>query len=430
MKLKFVVPFSLLAVASCSSEYSSEEPEISSRRAFAEFSEKGDVSLSDKGVTVESVIDQSLVKVEDNLSESEFKLDAKHFDDHIEDNKSNKEVAVKTITVEQALKIQNAQIEEKQLEDETDELLNQEVSDEFVEAKESLLSDSTDSENTVDQVKLLDQPQEEVRSNVEQLLSEQRETIDGSNGAVELLKEQADFLVTQANEHIAKFRLKTPKNNNALISLEQLKKIDPKNKNISIIEKSIGEKYLNLASKKIEEGEKSAAQNYLNSANEFIKDETIFVDYQAKIEATKKSTPLPPAIAPRVPRTPQQRVVYRTPAPIPPAAPIACDPVVSFSGIPLIGGQSFTAQQSLPISARSALDKSARAVRLTYNRVIASGNQITYQQATSTNPIKFTLTVIPSGNYSQIRIKAKMPTGIVLKKSGYRRGFCDLLAKF
>jgi len=428
MKLKFVVPFSLLAVVGCSSEYSSEESEISSRRAFAEFSERGAVSLTDKGAAVESTIGQALVKAEDALSGSEVELDAKHLDDHIEEDKNNKEV--KTITVEQALKIQNAQVEEKQLEDETDELLNQEVSDEFVEAKESLLSDSTDSENTVDQVKLLDQPQEELRSNVEQLLSEQGEAIQGPDDAVELLKEQADFLVTQANEHIAKFRLKTPKNNNALISLEQLEKIDPRNKNISTIEKNIGEKYLNLASKKIEEGEKSAAQSYLNSASEFIKDETVLVDYQAKVEATKKNIPLPSTIVSRVPRAPQQRVVYRTPAPIPPAAPIACDPVVSFSGIPLIGGQSFTAQQSLPISARSALDKSARAVRLTYNRVIASGNQITYQQATSTNPIKFTLTVVPSGNYSQIKIKAKTPTGIVLKKSGYKRGFCDLLAKF
>jgi len=305
---------------------------------------------------------------------------------------------------------------------------------EFIEAKKSLLSDSTGSENTVDQVKLLEQPKEEVRSNIEQLLSKEakhennvqlNKVLAGSSEATELLEQQADFLVKQANEHIAKYRLKTPKNNNALDSLEQLKKIDFENENISIIEKSIGEKYLGLAAKKMQEGQKSAAQRYLNSASEFIKDEAVLVDYQARVEATKQYVE-PPLIATRV----RSRPLYRTQSPPAPVAPIACDPVVSFSGIPLIGGQSFTAQQSLPISSRSALDKSARAVRLIYNRVVASGNQITYEQATSINPIKFTLTVVPSGSYSQIRIKAKTPTGIVLKKSGYKKGFCDLLAKF
>jgi len=301
---------------------------------------------------------------------------------------------------------------------------------EFIEAENSLLPDSTGSENTVDQVKLLDQPKEEVRNNVEQLLSKEAKSfksnisLENSGEITELLKEQADFLVTQANEHIANFRLKTPEKNSALESLNQLKKIDLGNENIPIIEKNIGEKYLLLAAKKIEEGQKSSAQNYLNSASEFIKDEAILVDYQAKVAATKQRMP-EPLIATRV-RSSQP---YRAPIPAP-VAPIACDPVVSFSGIPLIGGQSFTAQQSLPISSKSALDKSARAVRLIYNRVVASGNQITYEQATSINPIKFTLTVVPSGNYSQIRIKAKTPTGIVLKKSGYRKGFCDLLEKF
>jgi len=295
---------------------------------------------------------------------------------------------------------------------------------EFIDAKKSLLSDSTGSENTVDQVKLLEQPKEEVRSNVEQLLSEAAKDTEKSNDATELLKEQAEFLVTQANDHILNFRLKTPKNNSALGSLEQLRKIDPENQNISIIEKSIGEKYLSLASKKIQEGQKSAAQNHLNSASEFIKDEAVLVDYQAKVEATKKHVPLSAA----TPSTIQSNDTYKA-APTT-VAPLACDPVVSFSGVPLIGGQLFTAQQSLPLSSNSALDKSARAVRLTYNSVVVSGNKITYEQATSTKPIKFTLTVTPSGDYSQIVIKAKTPTGIVLKKSGYKKGFCDLLEKF
>ena len=313
--------------------------------------------------------------------------------------------------------------------DETKLSLSQQSSDEagvpseFIEAKKSLLSDSTGSENTVDQVKLLEQPKEEVRSNVEQLLSEEAKNAEKLNDVAELLKEQADFLVAQANEHIANFRLKTPKNNSALGSLEQLKRIDPENENIAVIEKSIGEKYLGLTIKKIEEGQKSAAQHHLNSASEFIKDEAVLVDYQAKVEATKRYTP-PVSVEPS---TIQGDDTYQSSATV---VPIACDPVVSFSGVPLIGGQLFTAQQLLPVSASSALEKSAKAVRLTYNRVVVSRDKITYEQATSTKPIKFTLTVTPSGNYSQITIKAKSPTGIVLKKSGYKKGFCDLLEKF
>jgi len=412
MKLKFVVPLLLLVVTSCGPDYPPEDSEISSKGAFAEFSKKRAGSLiNDTSIGKENVVENTTQ--ESLKNESEVNLDSR-----------------KTITVAQALKIQNSKAEQRQPEIDTEKSINQEVSDEFVEAKKSLLSDSTDSENTVDQVKLLEQPQEEVRSNIEQLLNKEAKNTESSDEVVKLLKEQADFLVTQANEHIVKFRLKTPKNNNALVSLEQLKKIDPENENIGIIEKSIGKQYLNLAAKQIEEGQKSAAQGYLNSASDFIEDEAILVDYQARVEATKKHIPPPPVVPPVVT---QKRTIYRAPKPVPiaiPVAPIACDPVISFSGIPLIGGQSFTAQQSLPISSKSALERSARAVRLTYNRVVASGNQITYEQPTSTNPIKFTLTVVPSGNYSQIKIKAKTPTGIVLKKSGYRRGFCDLLENF
>ena len=239
---------------------------------------------------------------------------------------------------------------------------------------------------------------------------------DDSLSSATLLKQQADFLVTQANEHIANFRLKTPKTNSAVGTLEQLKKIDPNNENISIIERSIGEKYLSLASGKIKKGQKASAQNSLESAKQFLNDDSLIAQYQTEINNISVSAPATNTTP--APSTPKQETA------------LVCDPEVKLVGIPLIGGQSLTAQQSLPLSVNVAVQKALNAVQKTYQNVKKSGNKITYEQATSTKPIKVTLTVSASGNDSYISVKAKTPAGIVIKKSGYKQGFCELLADF
>ena len=241
-----------------------------------------------------------------------------------------------------------------------------------------------------------------------------------ANDTAQLLKKQAAFLVAQANEHVDNFRLQTPKSNSALGSLEQLKAIDPNNENIALIEKRIGEKYLGLASKKVDQGQKSAAQKHLNSAKKFISDESLLASHQAKVDATQ---------------APQSAVAKTKPAntansAAPSSTPLNCDPTVKLSGIPLIGGQLFTAQQLLPLSPQDTLSRSLKAVNLSYENVQSSGNKITYEQSTSGKPITATLSVTPSGDFAKIVIKAKTPAGVVIKKSGFKQSFCDLLADF
>jgi len=205
---------------------------------------------------------------------------------------------------------------------------------------------------------------------------------------------------------------------NSLGTLEQLKKIDPNNENISLIQEKIGKKYLSLASGKINNGQKASAQSNLNSAKEFINDDSLIAQYQTKINNIT-STPINNSSTTSTSNTTSSSNSSSN------TAALACDPVIKLAGIPLIGGQSLTAQQSLPLSADSALRKALSAVQKTYQNVRQSGKKITYEQSTSTKPITFTLTVSKSGNYSQINVKAKTPAGIVIKKSGYKQGFCE-----
>ena len=265
------------------------------------------------------------------------------------------------------------------------------------------------------------QPSQQLSEDTKPVVNDTTSTENSS--AAQLLQEQANFLVTQANEHIANFRLKTPKSNSALGTLEQLKKIDPNNENISLIQEKIGKKYLSLASGKIKNGQKASAQSNLNSAKEFISDDSLITQYQTKINNIT-STPINNSST-----TSTSNITSSSNSSSNTAA-LACDPVIKLAGIPLIGGQSLTAQQSLPLSADSALRKALSAVQKTYQNVRQSGKKITYEQSTSTKPITFTLTVSKSGNYSQINVEAKTPAGIVIKKSGYKQGFCELLANF
>ena len=273
----------------------------------------------------------------------------------------------------------------------------------------------------------LDQPQADNQEETLNQTLENKEVITpaqrgASSEVAALLKQQADFLVTQANEHIANYRLKTPKSNSALGTLEQLQKIDPNNENIQIIREGIGKRYLSLASGKINKGQKSSAQKSLESAKEFITDDSLIAEYQTRINNI--------ATAPAPTPTPSKSTTSSSASSQASSTALACNPTVKLAGIPLIGGQSLTAEQTLPLSVNSVLNKAFSAVQKDYENIKRSGKKITYEQSTQTKPIKFTLTVSKSGSGSNINIKAKTPAGILIKKSGYKQGFCELLAKF
>ena len=245
-------------------------------------------------------------------------------------------------------------------------------------------------------------------------ISAQQQDVAGSDDrATALLREQAGFLVEQANEHIKSSRLKTPKNNSALSSLEQLKKIDPENENIVAIETAIGNKYLSLSSGKINKGDKRGAQSYLNSASEFIQDEAVINQQQQKIDSY---------VAPvATTTTVQNSGTINT-------SKLVCEPSAKAAGVPLLG-RSFTVKQSLPRTESTILSTAKRVIQRTYNNVRQSGSKITYEQPTKGKPIKFTLTVKRDGNNTLLSIKAKTPPGLVSQKSAYKTEFCAIVAE-
>jgi len=247
--------------------------------------------------------------------------------------------------------------------------------------------------------------------------------VEEPSRAEALLQEQADFLVSQANDHIANFRLKTPKNNSALGSLEQLKRIDPQNSNISLIEKSIGEKYLSLASQKIKKSEKAAAQKHLNSASEFINDQAVLDDYSSRVAAIKRKP------APNVNNdTPANRTQTTSVSKTTNSSGFSCKTRVKAIGLPLLG-RTLIARQSLPLSKQAILDKAAVEIQREYNNIRRSNNQITFEQPSSGKPVKFTLEVQPDGNNTQLSVTAKTPPGLVITRSNYKTAFCELISK-
>jgi len=237
--------------------------------------------------------------------------------------------------------------------------------------------------------------------------------------AAALLREQADFLVEQANDHIKSSRLKTPKNNSALSSLEQLRRIDPENENIPVIEDAIGNKYLRLASGKINKGDKRGAQSYLNSAGEFLNDKAPINDMQQRINSYV--APAPVASVSSSQRTTSTTSSSRLPA-------LACEPSARAAGVPVLG-RTFTVKQSYPRAQSTILSTAARVIRRTYSNVQQSSGKITYQQPTKGKPIKFTLTVEVDGNNTQMMIKAKTPAGLVTTKAAYKKAFCEIVAE-
>jgi len=246
-----------------------------------------------------------------------------------------------------------------------------------------------------------------------------------------LLRQQAEFLVEQANEHIANFRLQTPENNSALGSLNQLKRIDPKNQNIIEIERAIGEKYLGLASGKIEQGDKAAAQRHLDSAAQFVSNKTVLADYQTRVNNTKvvarNQDPINAnqnsvAASTAVTENVQAQEVNSGPA-------IICDPDVKSVGVPVLG-RTFTARQSLPRTEQQILSKSMEAIRKDYSNIRESGNTITFEQKRNGPPLRLNLSVRPDGNNSMLTVVAKIPAGVLTTKAGIKTSFCNLIESF
>lgn len=279
--------------------------------------------------------------------------------------------------------------------------------DRFAEVSKSLF---TSEEETAEQG-IVEQTQETTvvaEPATENRLEPQQNANQAELDAQALLREQADFLVAQAKEHIAHLRLKTPKNNSALGSLEQLKRIDPEHPTIVEIERSIGEKYLGLALSKIKQGHRASAQKHLNSASEFIKDQTVLSEYQAKVEAISTT----------------QKQEGRGQS-----SGFACKPEVKVIGIPMLG-RTLIARQSLPLTKQQIMRKSLPEIRRSYSNIQQQRNGITFQQATKGKPIKFELDVMRDGNNTQLSVKAKTPSGFLIKKGDYKKAFCDLLATF
>lgn len=249
----------------------------------------------------------------------------------------------------------------------------------------------------------------------EEAVEPEPEQVDSADTAQRLLNEQADFLVEQAREHIANFRLQTPKTNSALGSLEQLKRIAPQSPKVEEIEQAIGDKYLSLASSKIKQGDKAAAQKHLRSANSFIKDQQVLNEYQARVDAITVKPAEPVAKV----QEPSQTV----------KSSFACNPVVKAIGVPMLG-RTFIARQSFPLSKQEILSKSLPWIKSDYSNVRQSSNGITFEQPTKRKPIKAELQVMRDGNNTQLTITTKTPPGFVVKKADYKKTFCDLIATF
>jgi len=262
-------------------------------------------------------------------------------------------------------------------------------------------------------------PTESNTSDIEENTEPEISQNDSENAAQRLLNEQVEFLVAQAHEHIANFRLKTPKNNSALGSLEQLKRIAPQSPKIAEIEKAIGDKYLGLASSKIRQGDKASAQKHLSSAKGFINDKAVLNEYQANVDAlpVKRAEPVS-----------QGQKQSQTTKPIA-KADFVCDPSVKVIGVPLLG-RTFIARQSLPLSKQEILSKSLPWVKKDYSNVRQGNNSITFEQPAKRKPLKAELQVMRDGNNTQLTITTKTPPGLVVKKSDYKKTFCDLLATF
>lgn len=249
---------------------------------------------------------------------------------------------------------------------------------------------------------------------------------EASTKAEQLLQKQADFLVAQAYEHIENFRLKTPKSNSALGSLEQLKLIDPESASVAEVEKAIGEKYLSLASSKITQGDKAGAQKHLNSATTFIRNKAQLSEYQTRVDSTQVKRAKPVAAA-----KPSSSNNSSNNVPAAQSLPIdyVCKPVVKIKGLPLLG-RTLTATQSLPLSKQYILSKSLPWVQSDYSNVKQQNDRITFEQATKRTPITFELKVTTDGNNTQLSLLGKTPKGLVIKKSDYKNTFCELLATF
>jgi len=236
------------------------------------------------------------------------------------------------------------------------------------------------------------------------------------SNAEALLKEQASFLAEQAKSHIAGFRLKTPKGNSALSSLNQLKKIDPQNPAVNEIEQMIGEAYLSLANGKIESSDKAAAHKHITSAKEFISDSSVIENYQSRADAVKP----PKAVAKAASPSPQ-------PSSNTSSNSYACDPNVKAIGIALLG-RTFIARQSLPLSKDAILNKSETFIRRDYRNVRRSRAGLSYEQATSGKPIKFALELRRDGDKTQLSITGKTPPGVSISKKNYKIAFCELVS--
>lgn len=242
----------------------------------------------------------------------------------------------------------------------------------------------------------------------------------GDDRAQQLLKEQAEFLVVQAREHIANLRLQTPKSNSAVGSLEQLKRIDPQSPSIAEIEKAIGEKYLSLASSKMKQGDKAGAQRHLTSAGGFIRDKTQLNEYQARVDSVQAKPARPAA---------KSQAVNRAVEPVAQKVDIACNPTVQVIGVPLLG-RTLIARQSLSMSKQEILRKSMPWIQSDYINIQPRKNGISFQQATKRKPLKIELEVMRDGKFTQLSLISKTPPGLVVKKSAYKNTFCELLATF
>ena len=249
-----------------------------------------------------------------------------------------------------------------------------------------------------------------------------------ANQAQALLKEQADFLIEQAYVHIENLRLKTPKTNSALGSLEQLRRIDSANPAIAKIERAIGEKYLELSSAKVRQGKKSGAQQHLDSAKQFITDDSVLADHQLKVDNTRTITS-PTAAATTEGGAVEKVVAAEKVQPV--KANLICDPDIKAVGVPLLG-RTMTVRQSLPLARNHLISTSKVEIAKAYINLRDTDSGLYFEQARKSKgpPIKFDLSVRPDGNNHMLTIVAKVPAGLAITKAGGRKAFCELLAAF
>ena len=253
------------------------------------------------------------------------------------------------------------------------------------------------------------------------------ETDAQSPRLTELLNNQIEFLIEQAEDHIKSYRLRTPEKNSAISSIAQIKKLNSNHPSIKILEKKVADRYVTLARSNSKKGNKAQAYNNLEAARQIGNIDESYDAIRAEITSNlaKKTTQVSKAQnisqANSLPKSSSSRQSkYKK----------TCTPTVKVTGIPFLG-EKLVALQSMPHNVSNVLEKASKYLDNLKDDSIVNkrkgANSITFDQQLKTNKISYTLEYNSNGNQNIVQLEARVKTGLFLSKQNFRNVFCDFI---